>query len=66
MEAIAAVAIVVVSAVLVLPQTPAAHLEETVASEFPEAAMEIIREVNPDCPGPGRVRLGRLRHLVRL
>jgi hypothetical protein len=48
MEAITAIAIVVVSAVLVLPQTPAAHLEETVASEFPEAAMEIIREVKPD------------------
>jgi hypothetical protein len=48
MEAIAVTAIIVVSAVLVLPQTPAAHLEETVASEFPEAAMEIIREVDPD------------------
>lgn len=48
MEGIAAVAVVVISAALVLPQTPAVHLEETVASEFPEAAMEIIREVNPD------------------
>jgi hypothetical protein len=48
METITAAAIVVLSAVLVLPQTPAVHLEETVASEFPEAAMEIIREVNPD------------------
>jgi hypothetical protein len=48
MEAITVAAIIVVSAVLVLPQTPAAHLEETVASEFPEAAMEIIREVDPD------------------
>ena len=48
MEAIAAVAIIVVSAVLVLPRTPAAHLEAAVASEFPAAAMEIIQEVNPD------------------
>jgi hypothetical protein len=48
MEAITVAAIIVVSAVLVLPQTPAAHLEETVASEFPEASMEIIREVDPD------------------
>jgi hypothetical protein len=48
MEIITAIAVVVISAVLVLPQTPAAHLEETVAAEFPEAAMDIILEVNPD------------------
>jgi hypothetical protein len=34
--------------VLVLPQTPAAHLEESVASEFPKAAMDIVLRVNPD------------------
>jgi len=42
MEATTAIAVVVISAVLVLPQTPAAHLEETVASEFPEAPMDIV------------------------
>jgi hypothetical protein len=48
MEIVTAVVVVVLSAVLVLPQTPAVHLDETVASEFPEAAMDIIEEVNPD------------------
>jgi hypothetical protein len=42
MEAATALAVVVVSAVLVLPQTPAVHLDETVASEFPEAPMDIV------------------------
>lgn len=48
MEAATALVIVVVSAVLVLPQTPAAHLEETVASEFPEAPMDIVLGLDPD------------------
>jgi hypothetical protein len=48
MEATTAVAIVVISAVLVLPQTPAAHLDETVASEFPETPMDIVLAENPD------------------
>jgi hypothetical protein len=48
MEAATAVAIVVIGAVLVLPQTPAAHLEESIASEFPEAAMGIVLRANPD------------------
>lgn len=48
MEVATAVAVVVISAVLVLPQTPAAHLDETVASEFPEAPMDIVLRANPD------------------
>jgi hypothetical protein len=48
MEATTAVVVVVISAVLVLPQTPAAHLDETVASEFPEAPMDIVLDENPD------------------
>ncbi|MGH2488930.1 MAG: hypothetical protein ACRDFR_04880 [Candidatus Limnocylindria bacterium] len=48
MEAATAVAIVAISAVLVLPQTPAAHLDETVASEFPEAPMDIVLRENLD------------------
>ena len=48
MEATAAVAVVVISAVLVLPQTPAAHLDETVASEFPETPVQIVLRGNPD------------------
>ena len=48
MEAATAVAVVVISAVVVLPQTPAAHLDETVASEFPEAPMDIVLAENPD------------------
>ena len=39
MEAATALAVVVISAVLVLPQTPAADLEESIAAEFPEAAL---------------------------
>jgi len=48
MEGATAVAVVVISAVLVLPQTPAAHLDEAVASEFPDAAMKIVLRENPD------------------
>jgi hypothetical protein len=48
MEAIAAAAVIVVSAVLVLPQTPVADLDAQVTEEFPEAAMAIVREVDPD------------------
>jgi hypothetical protein len=48
MEAIAAVAVVVVSAVLVLPRTPAADLDAQLAEEFPEAAMAVLREADPD------------------
>ncbi|MGH2393483.1 MAG: hypothetical protein ACRDGH_08320 [Candidatus Limnocylindria bacterium] len=48
MEATTAVMVVVISAVLVLPQTPAAHLDETVASQFPEAPMDIVLAENPD------------------
>lgn len=47
MEAATALAVVILSAVLVLPQTPAAHLEETVASEFPEAPMDIVLAADP-------------------
>jgi hypothetical protein len=48
MEAIAAIAVVVVSAVLVLPQTPAADLDAAIAEAFPVAAMERLAEVDPD------------------
>jgi hypothetical protein len=48
MELGTALVVVVVSVVLVLPQTPAVRIEETVASEFPEAPMDILLEVNPD------------------
>ena len=48
MEAATALVVVALSAVLVLPQTPAAHLEDSVASEYPEAAMDIVLRANPD------------------
>jgi hypothetical protein len=48
MEVATAVVVVVISAVLVLPQTPAANLEESIASEFPEAAIAIALDANPD------------------
>jgi hypothetical protein len=48
MEAVAALAVVVVGAVLVLPQTPAADIEGAIADEFPVAAMEVLLEADPD------------------
>jgi hypothetical protein len=48
MEIVTAVAVVAISAVVVLPQTPAAHLEESVASEFPEAPMDLVLDLKPD------------------
>jgi hypothetical protein len=48
MEAATAVVVVVLSAILVLPQTPAAHIEESVADEFPAAAMDVLLEASPD------------------
>ena len=48
MEAATALAVVAISAALVLPQTPAAHLDESIASEFPEAAMAVVLDADPD------------------
>jgi hypothetical protein len=48
MEAIAALAVVVIGAVLVLPQTPAADIEGAIAEEFPVAAMDVLLEADPD------------------
>jgi hypothetical protein len=42
MEATAAVAVVVITSVLVLPQTPAADLEGSLTSRFPVAAMDVL------------------------
>jgi hypothetical protein len=48
MEAVTTVVVVVLGAILVLPQTPAAHIDESVAEEFPAAATEVLLEANPD------------------
>ena len=47
MELATAVVIVVGSAVLVLPQTPAAHLEESITEVFPVASLDIVLAENP-------------------
>lgn len=48
MEAATAFLVVTLGAVLVLPRTPAAHLEKSIATAFPEAAMDMVLGNNPD------------------
>lgn len=48
MEAITAAVVVVLSAVLVLPQTPAADLEASIEARFPQQAISRLLATNPE------------------
>ena len=48
MEIVTALVVVVGSAIFVLPQTPAVHLEESITHVFPVASLDIVLAQNPN------------------
>ena len=48
MEVVTALVVVVGSAIFVLPQTPAVHLEESITHVFPVASLDIVLEQSPN------------------